>query len=105
MISLGPVQISHPDIRVVPFNKLLLEIPPESGPSDILRLVLQHGPETFREAGLWSLVETAAGHLRKKLVQACQPLAEFGCEPADLVGPLSVRMGTSETILRGIIGL
>ena len=77
---------------MVPFNKLLLEIPPESGPSDILRLVLQHGPETFREAGLWGLVETAAGHLRKKLVQACQSLAEFGCEPADLVGPQSVRM-------------
>jgi hypothetical protein len=44
MISLGPVQISHPDIRVVPLNKLLLEMPTESGPSDILRLVLQHGP-------------------------------------------------------------
>ena len=40
-----------------------------------------------------------------KMVRACQSLAEFGCEPADLVGPLSVRMGTSETILRGIIGL
>jgi hypothetical protein len=105
MISFGPFQIKNNEIRVIPFKKLLFEIPPEAGPAEILRLVLHHGPEKFHEAGLWSLVESAAEHLRKKLDQACSPLAEFGCRPADLVGPVSFRLGTSETALSEIVGI
>jgi hypothetical protein len=71
----------------------------------MLALVLQHGPEKFQEAGLWSLVENAGEYLRKKLDQACQPLAEFGCRPSDMVGIVSLRLGVSETALRKIVGL
>ncbi len=95
-IKLGTMEISDSNIHVTRRDKIPLEFPFNVTPLDIINFVSMHGLERIKATGLWNTVLEVIKIIRKDLLQAYDPLKQYGVRPLDLIKIIEHRMGLKE---------
>jgi hypothetical protein len=104
-LTIGPMRIGHPEIRVRRLERLGLEVPLNAGRVDFIRLFFRYDMQRLEAAGLWNFVLWAAKDFRLNIGRAWKPLAEYGIRLEEVAEMVGRKLGMKEQDRDGFLKL
>jgi hypothetical protein len=80
------IKIKHPDIKILPSNKLVYELPIDADKGQIRSFILEsHTIEQLQNSGLWGTYQTIVKAIYADILKAHKHLSEYGVGFDDII--------------------